>query len=126
MLCCLLLSTGSSPEVLIGAHGKTHLTKWRTLGRIAHESAIVMPDLRTVYTTDDGTNCGFFMFKADKKADLSCGTLYAGRLTQTEKPDASNANFNVDWIRLGYGEHCKAFTHYLWNHVTWHVQHLRR
>jgi secreted PhoX family phosphatase len=100
----MLLSTGASPEVLIGAHGKTHLTKWRTLGRIAHESALVMPDLKTIYTTDDGTNCGFFMFKADRKADLSCGTLYAAKLTATEAATTTSAKFSVDWIELGYGE----------------------
>lgn len=92
--------------MLIGAHGKTHLTKWRTLGRIAHESALVMPDLKTVYTTDDGTNCGFFMFKADRKADLSCGTLYAAKLTAVGIPTDSSASFTVEWIELGYGEAC--------------------
>jgi hypothetical protein len=94
--------TGSSPEVLVGANGKTHITKWRTLGRVSHESAIVMQDLQTVYTTEDGTNCGLYMFKADKKADLSRGMLYAAKLTQDSQPTASSAAFSVSWIRLGY------------------------
>lgn len=34
------------------------LKKWRTIGRISHESAIVMPNLKTVYTTDDNPNGG--------------------------------------------------------------------
>lgn len=62
-----------------------------------------MPDLKTVYTTDDGTNCGFFMFKADRKADLSSGRLYAAKLTQQGAAD----NFGVSWIYLGRGEHHK-------------------
>jgi hypothetical protein len=32
-----------------------------------------MPDRRTVYMTDDGSNVGFFMFKADRPNDLSSG-----------------------------------------------------
>lgn len=61
---------------------------------------IVLPDKRTVYTTDDGTNCGFFMFKADRQADLSSGKLYAAKLTQQGLAD----NFEVSWILLGSGE----------------------
>ncbi len=34
------------------------LQKHYLLGRIAIELAYVMPDRRTVYTTDDGTNVG--------------------------------------------------------------------
>lgn len=68
---------------------------------------VLLSDLRTVYTTDDGTNCGFFMFKADKEADLSCGTLYAAKLTQqgtsTSATDTS-ISFKVDWVKLGYGK----------------------
>lgn len=54
---------GSSPEVSVDFEGHTHVTKWWTLGRVAHESALVMPDLTTIYTTDDGSNCGLYMFK---------------------------------------------------------------
>lgn len=52
-------SYGSSPEVkVIDSTGRTSMTKWRTLGRISHESALVMPNLKTVYTTDDNPNGG--------------------------------------------------------------------
>lgn len=34
-----------------------------------------MPDNKTVYITDDGTNVGFFKFVADKPKDLSSGGL---------------------------------------------------
>lgn len=33
----------------------------------------VMPDNRTVYVTDDGTNVGFFKLVTDKAGDLSSG-----------------------------------------------------
>lgn len=38
----------------------------------------VMPDLKTAYMTDDGTNVGFFMFKADRRGDLSRGACRSG------------------------------------------------
>lgn len=34
---------------------------------------VVMPDNRTIYTTEDGTNGVLLMFKADKPGDLSSG-----------------------------------------------------
>jgi hypothetical protein len=37
---------------------RTKLTKWYTLGRVSHELAYVMPNNRTVYTTDDHPNGG--------------------------------------------------------------------
>ncbi len=37
----------------------------------------VMPDNKTVYTTDDGTNVGFYMFKSDNAGpDLSSGNQF--------------------------------------------------
>lgn len=53
-----LTTDGASPEVRVLPGGSTRLTKWRTLGRISHENAVVMPDSRTVYTTDDHPNGG--------------------------------------------------------------------
>lgn len=47
-----------------------------------------------------GTNCGLFMFKADRPADLSSGKLYAAKFTQ----DGAADNFKVSWILLGSGE----------------------
>lgn len=35
--------------------------------------SVVMPDNRTVYSTDDGSNGVLLMFKADKPSDLSSG-----------------------------------------------------
>ena len=47
-------------------HDGTHtVAKRYSLGRFSHEQARVMPDQRTVYLTDDGTNGAFFVFVAD-------------------------------------------------------------
>ncbi|MCD4758564.1 MAG: PhoX family protein [Arcobacteraceae bacterium] len=94
---------GWTPEVTItNSKGETSYTKHYTLGRFAHELAYVMPDEKTVYLTDDGTNGALFMFIADKKADLSSGTLYAAKLNQK---DATNGGkFDISWINLGHAD----------------------
>jgi hypothetical protein len=52
------------------------------LGRIAFEMGLVMPDNRTVYMADDGTNVGFFKFVADTPGNLMSGSLYAAKANQ--------------------------------------------
>ena len=53
-----LAPDGGVLELDVGAGGRTAAKRWRTLGRVSHESALVMPDNRTVYTTDDTVNGG--------------------------------------------------------------------
>ena len=72
-----------------------------TLGRAAHENAVVMPDWKTVYTTDDGSNKAFYKFIATTAGDLSAGTLYAAKLTQDATSDPAKAGFDIEWIELG-------------------------
>eukprot|EP00775_Hariotina_reticulata_P002705 gene2705-3004_t len=90
---------GSIPEIRVLPSGNTRVTKWRTMGRVAFEQASqVMPDGLTMYMTDDGTNCGFFMFKMDNRNNLSSGTLFAAKLTQLP---GTTEEWTVSWIRLG-------------------------
>ena len=72
-----------------------------TLGRVAHENSVVMPDWKTVYTTDDGSNKGFYKFVATNAGDLSAGTLYAAKLTQDATSAPAKAGFDIQWIELG-------------------------
>ncbi|AFU97265.1 PhoX family protein [Simiduia agarivorans] len=72
-----------------------------TLGRMAHENAVVMPDQKTVYLTDDGTDKGFYKFVATNPGDLSSGTLYAAKVTQDATSDTARAGMNLSWIELG-------------------------
>jgi secreted PhoX family phosphatase len=72
-----------------------------TLGRVAHENSVVMPDWKTVYTTDDGSNKAFYKFVATTAGDLSEGTLYAAKLTQDATSDPAKAGFDIKWIELG-------------------------
>ncbi|MFP8967311.1 PhoX family protein [Pokkaliibacter sp. CJK22405] len=91
---------GHLPEVTVNKDGTGSVQKHYCLGRISHELVQVMPDERTVLMGDDATNGGLFMFIADKARDLSAGSLYVGKWTQTksEGPGAGD----ISWIKLGH------------------------
>lgn len=91
---------GFAYEAKVQYDGSVNIVKHYTLGRVAFELAYMMPDSRTVYNTDDGTNVGFFKFVADDKYDLSSGTLYAAKMTQLSAENGGT--FNIEWIRLGH------------------------
>jgi secreted PhoX family phosphatase len=74
--------------------------KWYTTGRVAKEMDYVMPDNKTVYVTDDGTNVGFFKFVADRAGDLSSGWLHAAKVTQVDA--IAGGHFTISWIPLGW------------------------
>ncbi|MFB6107322.1 MAG: alkaline phosphatase PhoX [Haloplanus sp.] len=74
------------------------------LGRLSHEVGIPMPDGRTVYLSDDWGGGVFCKFVADRKNDLSAGTLYAAKLEQDGTDDPATAGFDVEWVRLAHGE----------------------
>lgn len=96
------------------ASGDPELVKQYATGRLSHETAAIMPDMKTVYMSDDdsGAYVGkkyntasggvFFKFVADTVGDLSAGTLYAAKLTQDAGTDASKTGFDVQWIALGH------------------------
>ena len=90
---------GHLPEVKVNPDGTGSVVKHFCLGRISHELVHVCPDQRTVLMGDDATNGGAFMFVADQPADLSSGTLYVAKATQTlgSGPGA----FSLHWIKLG-------------------------
>jgi secreted PhoX family phosphatase len=85
---------------ILNANGDDSYTKHYSMGRFAHELAYVMPDAKTVYLSDDGTNCAFYMYIADKAGDLSAGTLYAAKWKQTSGEGAGSAD--LGWIELGH------------------------
>jgi len=92
---------GWTPEVRItGADGAVEVTKHLSPGRFSHEIAYVLPDERTVYLSDDGYAVGWFLFVADRPRDLSAGTLYAARLTVTDR--AGGGRMGIEWISLGH------------------------
>jgi uncharacterized protein len=90
---------GHLPEVTVLPDGTGTIAKHYCLGRISHELVQVMPDSRTVLMGDDWTNGGLFMFLADRSADLSAGTLYVAKWTQTSGVGPGAAT--LSWIKLG-------------------------
>ena len=94
---------GWIPEITVDASATTPVfsyTKHFSMGRAAWELAYVMPDERTAYLSDDGTNVGFYMYVADTAQDLSAGTLYAAKWIQTSDDGAGAAD--LMWIKLGH------------------------
>ncbi|MBI1424709.1 MAG: DUF839 domain-containing protein [Gammaproteobacteria bacterium] len=91
---------GHLPEITVRPDGTGSIQKHYCLGRISHELVQVMPDERTVLMGDDTTNGGMFMFIADQRRDLSSGTLYVAKWTQTSGvgPGAGR----LSWIKLGH------------------------
>jgi len=91
---------GWIPEVkVINEKGDVRVQKHYAMGRFSHELAYVMPDKKTVYLPDDGTNGTFFKFIASKPSDLSVGELFAAKWIQTSSTNGGAAN--IKWISLG-------------------------
>ncbi|WP_295802880.1 alkaline phosphatase PhoX [uncultured Microbulbifer sp.] len=95
---------GWNIEINVAAEGDAaptaELTKHYAMGRLAFELSYVMPDSKTVYMTDDGTNVGFYMFIADTAGDLSAGTVYAAKWNQTSGEGLGAAD--LEWVSLGH------------------------
>ncbi|MFO1039471.1 MAG: DUF839 domain-containing protein [Geminicoccaceae bacterium] len=93
---------GYITEIGLGDGGKATGGKHYAMGRFAHELGIVLPDRKTVYLTDDGTNVGLYRFVADEAGKLDAGTLYAAKWTQTGAENGGAAD--ISWIDLGHAD----------------------
>ncbi len=91
---------GYPTEVAVSEDGETTVTKHYSMGRVAVELAYVLPDRKTAYISDDGTNVILQRFVADNEDDLSSGTLYAAKWTQTSGEGAGAAD--IEWVDLGH------------------------
>jgi secreted PhoX family phosphatase len=75
--------------------------KQYAIGRYEHENSVVMPDRRTVYSSQDDTGGVLFKFIADNPEDLTSGTLYGAKLTQDAgSTEPSTTGFDVSWVAL--------------------------
>lgn len=91
-------------EVKNPASASPDIVKHFTIGRYEHENAIVMPDKRTVYSSQDDTGGVLFKFIADQPEDLSSGTLYGAKLKQDKGlSDPAVTGFDIEWIELASG-----------------------
>jgi len=101
---------GWTPEVTINSTDDAIYTKHYSMGRFSHELSYVMPDNKTVYMSDDGTNVGLFMYIADNATDLSAGTLYAAKFTQDVADGVQGGSGDIDWINLGHATNAEVRT----------------
>lgn len=93
---------GFPTEVAVSEAGEATIAKHYAMGRVSVELANIMPDRKTAYVSDDGTNVGLFRFVADKEGDLSAGQLYAAKWVQTSDADGGAAT--LEWIDLGHAD----------------------
>jgi len=90
---------GYTVEVKVENFDAAKVYKHYAMGRLAIELAYVMPDNKTAYLTDDGTNVGLYRFVAKTPGDLSAGSLWAAQWNQISGKGAGAATLN--WIYLG-------------------------
>lgn len=95
---------GYNVELIPADDGSTQIIKRYALGRLSKEVAIVMPDNKTLYMGDDGTDRIFTKFVADTAGDLSAGTLYAAKVRMD-----GDAAITLEWIELGHGAEAEIF-----------------
>jgi secreted PhoX family phosphatase len=89
---------------IVDPAGMAMPVKHYSLGRFSHENAVVMPDSKTVYLSDDGSGVVFFKFVAHQPGNLGAGTLYAAKVAQDEGTDPATVGFDVEWIELASGD----------------------
>lgn len=96
------IEVGTSNTVATANIADVEVEKRFALGRFSHENAVVMPDNRTVFQSDDGGNTVFFKFVATAANDLTAGTLYAAKATQARDTSTTEeAAFGIEWVMLG-------------------------
>ncbi|AOW13859.1 PhoX family protein [Hydrogenophaga crassostreae] len=92
---------GHMPEVSVNRDGSGTIRKHYCMGRISHELVQMMPDARTALMGDDTTNGGLFVFVADRKNDLSSGSLYVAKVGAGFSIDPTQGAAALSWIKLG-------------------------
>lgn len=96
-----IVEIGTNGTVATANIADVAVNKLELMGRFSHENAIVMPDQRTVFLSDDGTGTILFKFIADTAGDMSSGTLYAAKVTQSDSKEPTEAAFAVSWVEVG-------------------------
>ena len=96
---------GYQVEVAVTDFDTAPVVKHYAMGRVAHELGYVMPDEKTVYISDDGTDVGLFMYVADNTQDLTAGTLYVAKWNQASADGAPNGgSADLTWVNLGHAD----------------------
>ena len=93
---------GFATETTLSEAGEARVVKHGAMGRVSMEMAMVMPDKKTAYISEDGTNVDLYRFVADKEGDLSAGQLFALKWVQTD--DQNGGAAKVEWVDLGHAD----------------------
>ena len=93
---------GYATETTVSDAGEATVAKHYAMGRISMELAMMMPDKKTAYISNDGTNVDMYRFVADEEGDLSSGQLFALKWMQTD--DKNGGSANVEWVDLGHAD----------------------
>ncbi len=106
-----IVEIGTNDTATASSVANVEVTKRYAMGRFSHENSVVMPDLKTVFLSDDGSGVVFFKFVADTAGDLSAGTLYGAKVTQTNGVnDPAEASLAIKWVELGHGTNAEIET----------------
>ena len=92
---------GYIAEVTVPTSDAPVVVKHFAIGRYEHENSTVMPDSKTLYSSQDDTGGVLFKFIADTAEDLSAGTLYGAKLVQDAgSSEPATTGFDVTWVEL--------------------------
>jgi hypothetical protein len=89
-------------ETVVAGDFTETTTKLYAHGRQAYELSYVMPDEKTVYGTDDGSNVFFTAFKATNAKDLKAGVNWCAEYHQTSPAggDAKDWTADITWHEM--------------------------
>ena len=96
-------------ETKVTADFEETTTKLYAHGRQSYEMSYVMPDEKTVYGCDDGTNVMFHKFVANTAKDITAGINYCAKYTQTS-PDGGAADHwtaDIEWLEMPTATHAE-------------------
>jgi len=100
---------GYITEVEVKSDASAKPIKHYSMGRGTWEMSKIMPDGKTAFFGDDGTNVGLYMYVADKADNITAGTLYAAKWNQTSTNGAKDGgSANLTWIKLGHATDAEA------------------
>jgi len=92
-------------EVSLDKEGESSVAKHYVTGKYTPELALVMPDHKTFYMSDDGDGKGLYKFVSDMRIDAFNqnwqGSLYIAKVKQLDDKEAGS--FEISWIKLAEG-----------------------
>lgn len=83
----------------VNVQGDTEVAAHYAMGRVAIGLAYVMPDQKTAYISDDGTNVGLYKFIADRKRRFFSGYPLCHEIESDQRRQRRKCRSGVDFSR---------------------------